>query len=149
MRPVSEVPSRQFVLFVYGTLLPGEPSHALLADARALGPARTAPVFELIDLGPYPALVAGGRTSVVGELYELSAATLAAIDVHEGHPVLFKRVTIPLEGGPEAQAYTLEPHQTTGRRRIRSGDWRGRFRHAPGPSARDSAIVRWLKDRHK
>ena len=136
-------------MFVYGTLLPGEQSHALLDGARALGPAKTAPQFDLVDLGPYPGLVPGGRTSVLGELYELPVTMLAAIDVHEGHPVLFRRTTIPLEGGAQAEAYTLEPHQATGRRRIRSGDWRGRFRPAPGPSARDSAIVRWLRDRHK
>jgi gamma-glutamylcyclotransferase (GGCT)/AIG2-like uncharacterized protein YtfP len=146
---VSDPSAPKFVLFVYGTLLPGEPGHSLLDGARALGPAKTAPAFDLVDLGPYPALVAGGRTSVVGELFEVSAATLAAIDVHEEHPVLFKRIAIPLEGGAQAHAYTLEPHQTTGRRRIRSGDWRARFRPAPAPSARDSALVRWLKERHK
>jgi gamma-glutamylcyclotransferase (GGCT)/AIG2-like uncharacterized protein YtfP len=149
MLRVSDPAARTFVLFVYGTLLPGEPSHALLEGARALGPAKTAPVFDLVDLGPYPALVAGGTTSVIGELYEVQASMLAAIDVHEEHPVLFKRIAIPLEGGAQAQAYTLEPHQTTGRRRIRSGDWRGRFRPAPHPSARDSALVRWLRERHK
>jgi gamma-glutamylcyclotransferase (GGCT)/AIG2-like uncharacterized protein YtfP len=149
MPAVSDPAARPFVLFVYGTLLPGEPSHELLEGARPLGPAKTAPAFQLVDLGPYPALIPGGTTSVVGELYELPASMLAAIDVHEGHPVLFKRVTIPLEGGAQAQAYTLEPHQATGRRRIHSGDWRGRFRRAPAPSARDAALVRWLRERHK
>jgi gamma-glutamylcyclotransferase (GGCT)/AIG2-like uncharacterized protein YtfP len=146
---MSDPAARQFRLFVYGTLLAGEPNHSLLDRARALGSARTAPVFELIDLGPYPALVAGGSTSVLGELYELTAAMLASVDVHQGHPVLFKRTPIVLDDGTLAHAHTLEANQVLGRRRIRSGDWRGRFRVAQGPSARDSALVRWLRDRHK
>jgi gamma-glutamylcyclotransferase (GGCT)/AIG2-like uncharacterized protein YtfP len=140
---------RTYVLFVYGTLLPGEPSHGLLDGARSLGPAQTAPVYDLVDLGPHPALVAGGTTAVVGEVYEMPVAMLAAIDVHEGHPVLFQRKTIALADGREAQAYMLQEDQVRGRRRIRSGDWRGRFRHAPGPSARDSAFVRWSKSRYR
>ncbi len=138
-----------FRLFVYGTLLSGESSHELLQSARALGAAKTAPAFDLVDLGPYPALVPGGTTSVVGELYEVTAAALSAIDVYEEHPVFFKRTTIALESGSEAQAYLLEPAQVRGRRRIRSGDWRARFRPERPPGPRDAAIVRWLRERHK
>jgi gamma-glutamylaminecyclotransferase len=140
---------RTYLLFVYGTLLSGEPAHALLDGARSLGPAKTPPAFDLVDLGPHPALVAGGTTIVVGELYEVSVAALAAIDIHEEHPVLFKRRTLTLADGREAHAYTLDVDQVRGRRRIRSGDWRGRFRPPPAPSARDSAFVRWSKNRHR
>jgi gamma-glutamylaminecyclotransferase len=140
---------RRFILFVYGTLLSSEPSHALLADARALGPATTAPSFHLFDLGAYPALVAGGATAVVGELYELTARTLAAIDVHEGAPLLFKRRRIALADAREVEAYLLDADQVRGRRRIRSGDWRARFQPtpSPAPTARDAPIVRWIRKR--
>jgi gamma-glutamylaminecyclotransferase len=147
---VSELPTceRRFVLFVYGTLLSGEPSHELLGDgARALGPAKTPPEFYLVDLGPYPALVMGGPTSIVGELYEVSAPTLAAIDVHEQVPILFKRMQIALDDGTLAEAYMLDADQVRGRRRLRSGDWRGRFRATPAPSARDAPFVRSAKNR--
>jgi gamma-glutamylcyclotransferase (GGCT)/AIG2-like uncharacterized protein YtfP len=147
---VAEAPaSRSFVLFVYGTLLSGESSHELLRSARPLGASKTAPAFDLVDLGPYPALVPGGSTSVVGELYEVSVEALSAIDVYEEHPVFFKRTTIPLEDGSQAHAYVLEPDQVRGRRRIRSGDWRARFRPERPPGPRDAAIVRWLRGRHK
>jgi gamma-glutamylcyclotransferase (GGCT)/AIG2-like uncharacterized protein YtfP len=140
---------RHFLLFVYGTMLPGEPSHGLLEGAHCLGPAMTPPVFDLVDLGPYPALVAAGTTVVVGELYEVPLHMLAAIDVYEEHPVLFKRKTIGLSDDRQAQAYLLEADQVLGRRRIRSGDWRARFRRMPAPSARDSAFIRWSKNRFR
>lgn len=140
---------RRFVLFVYGTLLSGEPSHGLLDGARALGPATTPPAFDLFDLGPYPALVAGGTTAVVGELYEVMAPMLAAIDVHEEVPILYKRVRIALDDGREAETYTLDAAQARGRRRIRSGDWRGRFRATPARGIRDTPLVRWARNRER
>lgn len=138
---------RHFFLFVYGTLLSGEPRHDLLHRTRSLGAATTVPSFNLVDLGPYPALVAGGARAVVGELYEVPVEELAAIDIYEEHPVLFKRTTIELSDGRAAQAYLLDADQVRGRKRIHSGDWRARFRPAPAPSARDSAFVRWAKSR--
>jgi gamma-glutamylcyclotransferase (GGCT)/AIG2-like uncharacterized protein YtfP len=138
-----------FVLFVYGTLLPGEPSHALLDGAHELGPARTPPSYSLIDLGPYPALIAGGSTAVVGALYEMPAAILAPIDVHEEVPTLFKRRRIALADGQEAETYLLDADQVRGRRRIRSGDWRGRFGASVTPGLRDTAFARGLRTRDR
>lgn len=141
----------RFVLFVYGTLLSGEASHSLLEGATALGPAKTKPDFDLFDLGPYPALVAGGETAVVGEVYEVGAPGRAAIDVHEEVPRLFKRWRIELDDGRSAEAYLLDRDQVRGRRRIPSGDWRARFRveRPPGTSARDSALVSWARKRER
>jgi gamma-glutamylaminecyclotransferase len=138
---------RRFVLFVYGTLLSGEPSHGLLDGARAIGPAKTPPIFGLFDLGPYPAIVAGGTTAVVGELYEVSATMLAALDVHEEVPILFKRMPIALDDGTATQTYVLDADQVRGRRRIRSGDWRGRFLATPTPGVRDAPFARWVRGR--
>ena len=137
------------MLFVYGTLLSGEPSHGLLDGARAVGPAKTPPSFGLFDLGPYPAMVAGGTTAVAGELYDVSAPMLAALDVHEEVPILFKRIRIALDDGREAQTYVLDADQVRGRRRIRSGDWRGRFGAAPTPGVRDAPFVRWARGRNR
>jgi gamma-glutamylcyclotransferase (GGCT)/AIG2-like uncharacterized protein YtfP len=142
-------PPRHAVLFVYGTLLRGEPAHALLDGAAALGPAKTAAAFDLYDLGPYPALVAEGSVAVAGEVYEVTAHSLAAIDIHEEVPRLFKRVTIELEDGRRAQAYVLDRDQVRGRRRIRSGDWRARFRVERGLGVRDAPFVAWLRKRER
>ena len=123
----------------------GESSHGLLDGAVALGPAKTAIAFDLYDLGAYPALVAGGATAVAGEVYELTARQLAAIDVHEEVPLLFKRARIELEDGRAAEAYLLDREQVRGRRRIRTGDWRTRFHVDRGPGARSAALVKWIR----
>ncbi|MEZ4299723.1 MAG: gamma-glutamylcyclotransferase family protein, partial [Polyangiaceae bacterium] len=68
------------LLFVYGSLLRGEDNHAVLAGARFVATARTAPRYTLVDLGPYPALVPGGETEVSGELFEVGPALLTELD---------------------------------------------------------------------
>ncbi|MFN3430105.1 MAG: gamma-glutamylcyclotransferase [Candidatus Sericytochromatia bacterium] len=121
-------------VFVYGTLLAGEPNHRVLAGARYLGPARTEPVFELVSLGPYPALVPGGGVAVVGELYEVDDAGLARLDWLEGYPELYDREAIPLADGTRALAYMQRPAQALGLPRIESGDWR---------AARRAGAIAW------
>jgi gamma-glutamylcyclotransferase (GGCT)/AIG2-like uncharacterized protein YtfP len=38
------------------------------------------------DLGAFPAIVPGGATPIAGEVYELDADTLRALDHLEGYP---------------------------------------------------------------
>lgn len=138
--------SREFLLFVYDAWLSGAPDHARLSGARALGAAITEPTFDLVDLGAQAALVPGGTTAVHGEVYALSPAQLAALDVHQGHPIRFKRRRVRLGDGREVEAYTLDADQARGRRRIRSGDWRSHT--APSaPAPRDGAWSRWARGR--
>lgn len=111
-------------VFVYGTLLAGEPNHRVLAGARFSGPARTLPAFELVSLGPYPAMVPGGATAVVGEVYEVDDAGLARLDWLEGYPDLYDRDVIDLADGTRAIAYLQRPAQAAGLPRIPSGEWR-------------------------
>ncbi len=113
-------------LFVYGSLMRGEPNHRLLDRARFLGPATTAPRFELADLGPYPALVGGGETAVAGELYAVGPQTLARLDRFEHHPFFYRRATIPLADGSPAEAYLMPSPAVAGYPVIASGDWRRR-----------------------
>ena len=94
------------LLFVYGTLMRGGRYHELLASARFCGEARTPPCFRLVELGEYPALVSGDAC-VSGELFQVDDETLAAIDELEGHPDLYERRRILLEGGIEAEAYFM------------------------------------------
>jgi gamma-glutamylaminecyclotransferase len=94
-------------VFVYGTLLAGEGNHALLQTARFIGAARTPPGFGLYDLGAFPGLVRGGQAAVVGEVYEVDAPTLAALDDLEDHPTFYQRTIIVLEDGSVAATYLL------------------------------------------
>ena len=147
--PGDPAPLRRYTLFVYGTLLRGETSHTLLKDAASLGPATTAATFDLFDLGAYPALVFGGTTAVAGEVYELEVRQLAAVDVHEEVPRLFKRERIELADGRNVEAYVLDRDQVRGRRRIRSGDWRTRFQVERPAGLRDSPFAAWARRRER
>lgn len=118
-----DVPTR---IFVYGMLLAGELNHRLLTSARLVGDARTKPAFELRDLNAFPGLVCGGEHAVVGEVYEVDRATLAALDRLEGHPRFYRCTRIALEDRATVDAYLLAPEQVEGRPVIDSGSWRAR-----------------------
>jgi gamma-glutamylcyclotransferase (GGCT)/AIG2-like uncharacterized protein YtfP len=136
-----------FRLFAYGTFLPGEVDHEVIAAARHLGPARTAQGYTLVELNAFAGLLEekeGGQ--VAGEVYELAYETLDACDKRRDHPRRYRRKTIPLEDGTTAEAYLILPEQALGRRRLRAGDWRSRFkkeRPEAGP------FVRWARDRNR
>ena len=138
---------RRFQIFVYGTFLPEEPDHGLLEGAKALGPAKTKPIYHLVELQTSAALLAGGRSAVIGELFEVDVHILAKCDVLRQHPVLYKRQRVELEGAQEAWAYFLGVEQTRGRRRIRDGDWKGRFK--PKKKAEAGPFVSWSRSRYK
>jgi gamma-glutamylaminecyclotransferase len=118
------------LVFVYGTLLFGERNHWHLAGARLVGEARTQPMFQLHDLGPYPGLVAGGEHAIIGEVYAVDEATLAALDRLEGTPDFYRRVSIVLVDGTRAETYLLSPEQVAGHPIIASGSWRARPRES-------------------
>jgi gamma-glutamylcyclotransferase (GGCT)/AIG2-like uncharacterized protein YtfP len=138
--------AREFLLFVYDAWMSDQPDCARLANTRPLGPATTEPAFDMIDLGTQGALVLGGTTAVRGEVYALNPPQLATLDVLQGHPLRFKRRTVVLADGREAETYTLDSDQVRGRRRIRSGDWRARL-GPPPPPPREGAWSRWAKSR--
>jgi gamma-glutamylaminecyclotransferase len=113
-------------LFVYGTLLRGERNHRVLARAEYLGDAKTTARFTMFDLGSYAAIVAGGRTGIVGELYQVDPQTLATLDRLERHPDLYRRSEIELEGGARVEAYVYVSTEHRRWREIPSGSWRER-----------------------
>jgi gamma-glutamylaminecyclotransferase len=114
------------LVFVYGTLLFGERNHRHLTGARPIGAALTQPAFRLYDLGPFPGLVAGGEHAIIGELYAVDEATLAALDRLEDHPRFYRRVSIVLADGANVETYLLTPEQVAGHPIISSGNWRAR-----------------------
>ena len=114
-------------LFVYGLLLQGEREHALLEDAPLLGEVLTAPEHTLVDLDVYPVLLQGGHVAVQGELYGVSRHLRFKLDVHHQCPVLFRRITVKLADGSEAETYVMDDDKVRGKRRLKNGSWRGRF----------------------
>lgn len=123
-------------IFVYGTLLRGESNHRFLARASFVAEARSAPSFELVDLGYFPALIAGGQTAVHGEVYRVDDETLRRLDRLEGHPHFYTRTGIALEGGVQAQTYLLPGSQAGSAQRIASGSWRARHEAAAAATTR-------------
>jgi gamma-glutamylcyclotransferase (GGCT)/AIG2-like uncharacterized protein YtfP len=111
-------------VFVYGTLLRGQPNHRLLERAMFIGEACTEARFALVDMGPFPAMTGGGATRIVGELYAVDASTLSALDRLEGHPRFYRRQRIRIENAGVAYAYLVTAEQARGLPVIVSGDWR-------------------------
>lgn len=93
-------------LFVYGTLKRGFRNHGWLRGAAFHGEAQTSPGYALRSLGSYPGLTtASGDDRVSGELFAVSDALLAELDVLEGAE--YRRDEIALASGLCAQAYVL------------------------------------------
>lgn len=112
-------------LLLYGTLRHGGSNHAAVLEGEAyrrLGEAYTAPIFKFLNFGPCPALVQGGKTSVKGDLVEVSSETLEKIDKYEA---AYTRQEVRLTNGEKAQAYVLDEARAGSRpsRPIVSGDW--------------------------
>lgn len=113
------------MLLVYGSLLRGEKNHGRMKGARLLEPARTRPRYALYHLGNYPGMT-DGEQAVEGELYEVDAGLLAALDTFEGHPNVFRRGPVALDGGCWAEGYLLTRAQVAGHPLVPSGSWRAR-----------------------
>ncbi len=78
-------------VFVYGSLLAGLHNHRLLHSARFVAPGETRPEYEMRSLGGFPGVLAGGSTTIVGEVYAVDDDTLRQLDRLEGHPHFYKR----------------------------------------------------------
>jgi len=108
-------------LFVYGTLKRSAPNHHVLAraGARFERHATTEPAYDLVDLGPYPAMLDGGPLAVHGEVWAVD--DVAALDRFEGAPDLYRRTAVRLDDGTLAEAYVWARELPRGARRIPSG----------------------------
>lgn len=110
---------------VYGSLRQGLYNHHKLISGQYLGPCQTKRDWYLYDLGPYPALVKGGNTAVVLEVYALDAATLAVLDELEGYPEHYLRERISTPYGDSWVYYQTRP-DVGHRGLVKSGDWKDR-----------------------
>src|SRR5688572_25110837 len=86
-------------LFIYGTLLQGEANAAMLNGASLLCPQRTAAGYQLVNLGPYPGMLAQGHGSVAGEVYGVPHRLWTLLDDFEDHPRVYVRTLVPLHNG--------------------------------------------------
>ena len=88
---------RQRKVFVYGTLMSGEPNHHYLENADFLGKA-VIEGYDMYNVGWYPAIVSGEGLTV-GELYEVPLDDMPAIDMLEGEGTLYLKKCESLTDG--------------------------------------------------
>jgi gamma-glutamylcyclotransferase (GGCT)/AIG2-like uncharacterized protein YtfP len=126
-------------IFVYGTLLCGGSNHGCLDGARFLRQGKTRPEFTLYDLGEYPAMVSGGKTTIYGELYEVSSEVRQRLDALEEHPTYYRRTMLELADGTVVETYLLPRKYVRQRSSIPTGIWP--VRHAPPPLATEGSTL--------
>ena len=107
-------------VFVYGSLKQRCNNHFVLEGAQCLGRYVTVPQYTMVDMGDYPAVVAGGVTAISGEVYTVSTRVFAALDVLEDYPCIYGRIMIDTDFG-RAWMYVLR--EVGEYPRIISGDW--------------------------
>jgi gamma-glutamylcyclotransferase (GGCT)/AIG2-like uncharacterized protein YtfP len=113
---------KNLLVFVYGTLRRGEVNDHLLGEAYFRGHHTTEPLYKMVSLGSYPGVVKHGRTRIQGEVYEVDALTMSALDRLEGYPTAYTRELITTPWG-RAWIY-LYRGSLKDREPINSGVWR-------------------------
>ena len=114
-------------VFVYGTLKRGGCNHHLLTGQRFITGARTLPVYRLYDLGGYPGMViADPGVSIAGEIWQVSAPCLAALDelesVDEGEYTRERVLLAAPDNDPAVEGY-LYARPVAGRAEVTGGVW--------------------------
>jgi gamma-glutamylcyclotransferase (GGCT)/AIG2-like uncharacterized protein YtfP len=76
---------KKTLIAVYGTLLAGFGNHRLIKNAEYLGTFNSKPIYNLHDLGGFPGLKHGGKTSVKMEVYAVNEEEAYYVDCLEGY----------------------------------------------------------------
>jgi gamma-glutamylcyclotransferase (GGCT)/AIG2-like uncharacterized protein YtfP len=82
------------------------PNHDVMDGCVFERIALTQPLFHMLDLGAYPALITG-ETAIPGELYQVSDDVLRRLDGFEGVPQLYVRTQAVMGDGSLAWIYLL------------------------------------------
>jgi gamma-glutamylcyclotransferase (GGCT)/AIG2-like uncharacterized protein YtfP len=115
------------LIAVYGTLRKQHGNHDhFLRNAEYMGTFKSEPVYTMYSLGGYPGLKENGTTSIVLEVYAVTAAEAAKVDGLEGYhsdrtPTFYDKKSISTPWG-EAGIYIFV-NNCSGYRVIESGDW--------------------------
>lgn len=110
------------LVFVYGTLLAGEPNNFFLKGSTKLGE-DSVTGFLMKDLGPFPACVPNDNenNTIVGEVWEVSDETFKHLDRLEGYPDFYDRVLVDTFAG---KAWIYVNAGASSSPTIKSGDWK-------------------------
>jgi len=90
-------------------------------EALFLGAYTTEPVFTMLDLGPYPGVIRGGITAIVGEVYAINSDLLRRLDRLENCPRTYYRISLST---PFGNAWFYLYRAARGKQAaVASGDW--------------------------
>jgi|RhiMethySRZTD1v2_1073278.scaffolds.fasta_scaffold52470_5 gamma-glutamylcyclotransferase (GGCT)/AIG2-like uncharacterized protein YtfP len=113
------------LLFVYGSLKRGFLHHDFLAGSAFVRAASTAPGYQLVLQGEYPALALdpGAPGVVEGELYLVGDELLPELDHFEGCPELYQRENVVLDDGTTALSYVISAGRAASLPRVAGAAW--------------------------
>ena len=78
-------------VFVYGTLMSGQPAEDMLGDEAIIGGDAILKNYAMYDLGSFPGVVPMEGEQVVGEVYFVDDDTLSRLDRYESEGSLYRR----------------------------------------------------------
>mmetsp|Transcript_59037 Transcript_59037/g.175543 ORF Transcript_59037/g.175543 Transcript_59037/m.175543 type:complete len:141 (-) Transcript_59037:434-856(-) len=119
-------------VFVYGTLRKGHHNwRAILAPVTGVEAKTARAAYTMRSWGNFPAVYAGGGTSILGEVFDVPDDILARLDELEGRPTWYKReeVEVVAERGGSGGARMAWMYIMPGLKNdvrgeaIDSGDW--------------------------
>lgn len=110
-------------VFVYGTLKQGHGNNTFLEESEFLGSLKLKLPFKLYDLGHFPALIADkGKHTIHGEVYEVDAKTMKALDRLEGYPDFYDKGVMKTKFGKTYFYYIKEKDEYM--KLIPTGNWK-------------------------
>jgi gamma-glutamylcyclotransferase (GGCT)/AIG2-like uncharacterized protein YtfP len=117
---------RTNLMFVFGRYRQGFNLNLVVArDKGFRGVTRTEPKFKMLNIGDeFPIIISEGKTSIIGEVYEIELRTFDFMDKLEECPSTQGREIVSLENGLRAHMYVIPKLKAPQREEeIPSGDW--------------------------
>ncbi len=114
------------LIFVYGSLLSNMHNSSILSSSDLLGKCTTDPLFDMMDLGSFPALLLDGSTPILGEVYSVSEAVYERVEWLEGYPSFYNRTPVTTPYG-EAEVYYIPRKENFSGTLVESGDWKSYY----------------------
>lgn len=118
------------LIFVYGTLRPGEGAAGKMREAEYVGEDRIN--GDLYTMGYYPGAKAvpghfdAGKPTITGDVFKIVTDTLVPLlDMYEGYPHLYGKVETETAEGRHVWVYTYN-HDVCVGQLIATGDWKTR-----------------------
>lgn len=129
------------LVFVYGTLRRGQSNNRLLTDAQFISDYITGPDYTMHHNGFFPSVITGGKTRIVGEVWEVTDRIMSSLDELEGYPFLYNRTRIETPWG-KAWMYYRKPVEVSQDPIVHDGDWVSAYAELAAHRAFGNRVVR-------